>query len=153
LKLRLKDQTASLKMLAEDPQLKGLQQVKAPRAYPPAGTGIPPRRARLPRSTRCAPTDASPRPRLSSPPPCLASPSASQVKAPLIDLEVRGVPALTYFGSTLWSDEVLAKMDAPLDCEFTAVGHCEVHGLRRARCTHPSLCRPGSMSCDRGRIL
>lgn len=63
LKLRLKDQAASLKLLAEDPALKGLQ----------------------------------------------------QVQAPLVDLEVRGVPALTYFGGALWTDDALAMMDAPLD--------------------------------------
>jgi hypothetical protein len=27
-----------------------------------------------------------------------------QIRAPLVDLEVRGVPALSYFGSTVWQD-------------------------------------------------
>jgi hypothetical protein len=33
------------------------------------------------------------------------------VRAPLVDLEVRGVPALTYFGTTLWTDAVFDALN------------------------------------------
>ena len=33
--------------------------------------------------------------------------SLTLIEAPLLDLEVRGVPALTYFGSQVWHDGVL----------------------------------------------
>jgi hypothetical protein len=34
------------------------------------------------------------------------------IRAPLVDLEVRGVPALQYFGGVIWQDEVFAKLNA-----------------------------------------
>ncbi|GBF93888.1 ATPase [Raphidocelis subcapitata] len=45
-----------------------------------------------------------------------------QVRGPLIDLEVRGVPALTYFGGVVWRDEVLAGLDAPIEPAAPAAG-------------------------------
>eukprot|EP00879_Flechtneria_rotunda_P015872 GHRR01016599.1.p1 GENE.GHRR01016599.1~~GHRR01016599.1.p1 ORF type:complete len:577 (+),score=165.56 GHRR01016599.1:1133-2863(+) len=36
----------------------------------------------------------------------------NHVRAPLVDLEVRGLPALQYFGSTVWKDEVLDRINA-----------------------------------------
>lgn len=37
------------------------------------------------------------------------------IRAPLVDLEVRGVPALQYFGNVIWTDDVFEKLNAGAD--------------------------------------
>lgn len=36
----------------------------------------------------------------------------NHVRAPLVDLEVRGLPALQYFGSVIWKDQVFEKINS-----------------------------------------
>lgn len=36
----------------------------------------------------------------------------THVRAPLVDVEVRGVPALQYFGGVVWQPEVFEKLNA-----------------------------------------
>lgn len=49
------------------------------------------------------------------PPPscvtCACCADLHHIRAPLVDLEVRGVPALQYFGGVIWQDEVFAKLN------------------------------------------
>lgn len=69
LRMKLKDQAASLKMIEEDPELTSLR----------------------------------------------------KVQAPLVDLEVRGVPALGYFGNVVWRD-VYEDMNAGSGCRYFLLG-------------------------------
>ena len=36
----------------------------------------------------------------------------NHIRAPLVDVEVRGVPALQYFGGVVWTDEYFDKLNA-----------------------------------------
>lgn len=44
--------------------------------------------------------------------PVLAPAGLHHIRAPLVDLEVRGVPALQYFGNVVWQDQVFQKLNA-----------------------------------------
>lgn len=43
------------------------------------------------------------------------------IRAPLVDLEVRGVPALQYFGNVIWQDEVFHRVNAGVLCYFVVI--------------------------------
>jgi hypothetical protein len=43
---------------------------------------------------------------------CRVSAGLHHIRAPLVDLEVRGVPALQYFGNVIWTDDVFEKLNA-----------------------------------------
>jgi arsenite-transporting ATPase len=36
----------------------------------------------------------------------------NHIRAPLVDVEVRGVPALQYFGGVVWKDEYFEELNA-----------------------------------------
>lgn len=58
-----------------------------------------------------------------------------QIYAPIIDLEVRGVPALTYFGNLVWKD-VFEGMNAG--------GAWSAHAWGREPSQHvPTVCMAG----------
>jgi hypothetical protein len=54
------------------------------------------------------------------------------IRAPLVDLEVRGVPALQYFGNVVWQDEVFTKLNAGEGGAPEWVMHCDIYSLKSA---------------------
>ncbi len=104
LRMKLKDQTAALELIQSDPALTSLRKVTyggGARAERGGGRGA---------SGACAQRGGGrydawllPAPRVSAHHLCWCV-RLPQVQAPLIDLEVRGVPALGYFGNVVWRD-------------------------------------------------
>ncbi len=81
---RRRDQQRALQLLREDP---GLRHAPAPARAPRAGAAAMPHRLHL----------------LSAALGCARGGRELQLtEAPLVDLEVRGVPALQYFGNQVW---------------------------------------------------
>jgi hypothetical protein len=131
IRMKLKDQAASLANIESDPALTGLRKVATHNPYwqrSQAGTSRSPRVSH--HSLLLNPSSIASRHHLLLSSPgvqcsdqlhvhvvlialtqcgckalCLPTPlPCPQVQAPLIDLEVRGVPALGYFGSVVWKD-------------------------------------------------
>ena len=100
LKMKLKDQEASLAMIEADPDLKGLNKARCSLL---AHASVAPSAFDPPTLPEC--------PTHSLRPPYLFL-SSVQVRAPLVDIEVRGVPALQYFGDVVWK-EVYDGMNSP----------------------------------------
>ena len=46
----------------------------------------------------------------------------TRITAPLVDLEVRGVPALAYFGQTVWNEETYGRLDAGAGRKYYMLG-------------------------------
>ena len=49
-----------------------------------------------------------------------------QLRAPLVDLEVRGLPALQYFGGLVWQDAIEAYAEGPFFFVLLCLSHCRI---------------------------
>ncbi len=69
----------------------------------------------------------------------------TQIQAPYVDLEVRGLPALQYFGNLVWQDAFKKQKGIVLSCHIHK--HCESERVARKGIGASVLWQSGVARC------